>query len=61
MTMEEEQLKSALTPPSPGLVPVAPGVYVSKRSVTEIIEGLEHAGRLEPTAPPAVLEPPGDR
>jgi hypothetical protein len=34
----EEQLKRALTPPAPGLRTVGPGLFVSTRSVKEILE-----------------------
>ena len=45
---QEEFLKSALTPPDRGLIPVGPGVFVSKLSVDEIVEKLRREGKLQP-------------
>jgi hypothetical protein len=60
MTIQEEQLKWGLTPPSPGLIMVAPGLYVSKRSAREILADLERSGKLEPASPRSAPEPPGN-
>lgn len=44
---QEERLKDALTPPTPGLITVGPGLFVSKRSVKDIVLSLEQAGKLQ--------------
>ena len=55
MSQREDQLRSALTPPSPGLRPVGPGLFVSRRSVEQIVFALVQAGKIDSPLP---AEPP---
>ena len=51
MSRSEDQLKKALTSPSPGLRTVGPGLFVSTRSVKEIVQKLVKAGKIERSLP----------
>ena len=50
MPITQEDVKLAWTPPDSGLISVAPGIFVSTRSVEQILDELRKEGRFEAKA-----------